>query len=302
MNLLQKLQKRKKNHQSPFNGSRQAISPLEDICKDVLFLYQLRFTIFKIGLYCHKGKYKEFRMIDVTIPTLCKGPKGHFAYLLDHLHSSPFIKNIFIFDNSLGSFNVSDYSKNTEKIKVFNKRNMYVNPAWNSGILLSHKTKSKYHLILNDDILVHERVVGFIYDYMESNPHMDILTVHSIDGLSIYQYEKKLLEMSHKKVKIKTSENRTRKYRNFGPFLFARVSSWVPIDSRLTLFFGDNWLWHSLKHKVSIQSPVITSHVKSDAIMRDMGRGVGSTSKDFSTGREGRIFEQIRIENNWLNT
>jgi len=107
-------------------------------------------------------------------------------------------------------------------------RNIYVNPAWNLGI-----QESKYNniCISNDDVLFDTDVLKFI------KPHLS----EGIYGMSTGNYYGVDKDKSYE---INKLDHRPW---GWGCLFFINKDNWIPIDERLKIACGDDWLIHHTK-------------------------------------------------------
>ena len=181
-------------------------------------------------------------MSDVTIimPTLCLAMDMMLPTLYQFETNSA-IKSILIFDNTQGEF--KSYSS---KVKIYNKENLFVNPAWNRGMELCD---TEYFLIINDDIVCSSEVINSCIRILDENKDIGLVTVETknvknVSEIDFSTYFQKKLEPEFSELDINS---------HFGWFFIGRTALWKPIPNEFKIFFGDDliyaWIRH-LKHKV----------------------------------------------------
>ena len=104
-------------------------------------------------------------MLSIIIPTIQKKPKI-LASLVNLLKDEECVSEIIIINNLIDTpipetlFTENNY----QKIKmVTTSKNLYVNPSWNMGVMLS---KNENFALFNDDLLVCK---GFCQKVIESD-------------------------------------------------------------------------------------------------------------------------------------
>ena len=111
-------------------------------------------------------------MFSIIIPTMQKCNKV-LDMLIYELVEEPLVGEIIIIDNSQKGF--KNYSNGKIKI-VIPENNLYVNPAWNSGIKLA-----KYDCIgiLNDDLIIPKNLFRQIYYFLTNNKNVGLIGLDS---------------------------------------------------------------------------------------------------------------------------
>ena len=103
------------------------------------------------------------------------------------------------------------------------ERNIYVNPAWNLGVRLS---EYEYICICNDDILFDTDIFQFIQPYLNEG----------IYGMSTENYYNREPETPYE---IRSIDHRPW---GWGCLFFIHKKNYYPIDERLKIASGDDWL------------------------------------------------------------
>jgi hypothetical protein len=164
--------------------------------------------------------------VTVIIPTLCKS-MFILNTALQTLNDHELVKEILVFDNTLGKFKSS-----LSKVTVFNDTDFKVNGSWNEGVEICG---TEYYLLLNDDVVFNPWIIDDCIDVLENHQDVNIVTVATKemvdfaddmldDGEIIYESDPQKISLQ-------------------GWFIMGRKRSWVPIDRRLTIFFGDNLIY-----------------------------------------------------------
>ena len=107
-------------------------------------------------------------------------------------------------------------------------RNIYVNPAWNLGIV-----ESKYNniCISNDDVLFDTDVLKFVEPHLSEGIYgMSTGNYYGVDKDKPYEINK----LDHRPW-------------GWGCLFFINKDNWIPIDERLKIACGDDWLIHHTK-------------------------------------------------------
>ena len=146
---------------------------------------------------------------------------------LRRLNECDEVGEILLIDNnsSLKPLDLPNY----DKVKCLTQyENIYVNPAWNMGVRLS---EYKYICISNDDVIFDTDVFKFI------QPHL----TEGIYGMSTENY--------YLKGKVEPYGIRKLNHRpwGWGCLFFIHKDNYHPIDERLKIACGDDWLIHHTK-------------------------------------------------------
>lgn len=143
---------------------------------------------------------------------------------LSRLNDCEWVGEIILIDNnpSLKPTQIP-YSK----VKYFTKgENIFVNPAWNWGVELSQYDNI---CISNDDVVFDTDIFEFIQPYLGLG----------IFGMSTSNYYDRV----NKPFVVKNIESRGW---GWGCLLFLHKWNWIPIDERLKIACGDDWLFQKL--------------------------------------------------------
>lgn len=153
---------------------------------------------------------------SVVIPTMWRSERT--LPMLKDLDTSDYIEEIIIVDNDTSKCpGLSDISK---LIYLPQKKNIYVNPAWNLGV----ETSSCDHVcILNDD-------VSFDVDTAFKAAIRNFKMGHTLVGLHQLSYDY-----------LDVSEMASSFY-GFGCCMFLDKSDWTPIPGQLKIWYGDTWM------------------------------------------------------------
>ena len=113
------------------------------------------------------------------------------------------------------------------KVRYITKdTNIFVNPAWNLGVGLS---KYDNICISNDDVVFNNNIFQYIIEHIDKG----------VIGMSTENYYIK----EDKNYNIEKIENRGW---GWGCLIFVSKQNWKPIDERLKIACGDDWLLHHL--------------------------------------------------------
>jgi hypothetical protein len=198
-------------------------------------------------------------MITVIIPTIFKTIPEVFQYTIDQMNAAASVAEIIIINNTCDDSNLKKY-RIGHKFKIINDQNYYVNNAWNKGV---EECRSKYYLLLNDDILCHYSVFDLCCRTMEEIPELGIITTATNLNQEIASYTEliKLFD-NNRKTNLQYFNNQERA----GWFIFGRKEQWKPIEN-MRIYFGDDFIYRYnnqiLKQKQARLENVYISHYES---------------------------------------
>lgn len=173
-------------------------------------------------------------LITVIIPTLLKSNLREFLITLTGLSNCSLVKEILIFDNTLGGFKPIP---ELTKIKVVNKENKYVNPAWNMGV---SQCKTDYYLLLNDDVILDEAVLYECVNALVACPEYDLLYI----DVGLESPESYFINVPKHNEFVKVIDCLLMSH---GCFMMGRTNKYIPIPEDLKIFWGDYWLFERLR-------------------------------------------------------
>lgn len=169
-------------------------------------------------------------MFSIVIPTLKKNIKV-LNMLLQQLVEDDCIAEIILIDNTTNGFEYPN-----EKVKVIvPKKNQYVNPAWNLGVLNS---SCDYIGLVNDDLIFPKNFFVQILGYLEKNKNIGYMGLEPIDkteenAFNDYPQERKLYFDFVEKRSL-----------SFGSAMFFRKENYYKIPEKLKVFCGDDFLFY----------------------------------------------------------
>jgi len=224
-------------------------------------------------------KYIFNQAMTVIIPTMWKADERYFRFIMSNLDDTNLVSKVIIIDNNPeGRFKLAweTYSK-VEIISDGVDRK--VNPAWNYGISL---TNTKYYLLLNDDCLIASNNILDAVNILENDPNVGLVNFHTkdIDPWMYYNsYSKPTIEYVN----------------NVGNYLggwcmCGITSEYKPIDERLLIFYGDNYIHHNVKKSGKRVVQLISgfvSHALSKTVCAENIYAKGYL------GSEGIIYQEI---------
>lgn len=177
--------------------------------------------------------------LTVVIPTLCKSEQI-LAYTLNELNEAESVKEILVFDNTLGQFKSS-----LNKVKIYNTENLYVNPAWNKGVELC---TTPYYLLLNDDIMCDRYAVNAATQLLSENKSIGLTTIatNDIEQKDFDFYSK--INNPEEEPDFIFQGDKSDGWYYYGWFICSRKDLWTPIDNNLKIFYGDNLIYLSMRH------------------------------------------------------
>ncbi len=149
----------------------------------------------------------------------------NFKTLVEKISSSPLVDEIIIISNDVPLEKI-----NNSKVKLLQqKQNLGVNPSWNLGV---EQSRNNLICFANDDIDFDINIFNFINDKLSKNVGML--------GLSLNE------DPAYKKFNLKEITERPF---GFGCLFFLHKQNYVRIPESFKIFFGDDWLFTTNKHK-----------------------------------------------------
>ena len=160
-------------------------------------------------------------MYSVIIPTMWRSPRT--LKLISDLVQCDKVGEVIIVDNNPDNGNV-DVQKGSGKVKIIsNGKNNYVNPSWNMGV---HAAAYPLIALCNDDINFNANKM------FELEPEAG-----DIFGLGEQCYE---IEREFDYPTVTSTDKRGH---GWGCLIIMRKGDYKPIDERLRVSFGDDWLF-----------------------------------------------------------
>lgn len=168
------------------------------------------------------SRTKNLPKISAIVPTLWVNPEITLN-LLQSLNNSNYISQIILIENK-----VIDIDLHFSKLQRYQQsENIFVNPAWNLGFLLSMNDKL---LIINDDIHFDENLIKI------SLPH--ISPENGMIGIKTYNNE-----VTDKKDVIKIYDS-ILNLNYYGSLFFIHKKSYNMIPEKIKIFCGDLYLFY----------------------------------------------------------
>lgn len=165
-------------------------------------------------------------MISVIIPTLWKAVE--LERMLPVLLKHNKVGEIIIIDNDPQARYFTLPSN--KKIKVLKqKKNIFVNPAWNLGVKTASYSKI---CLMSDDILFDENVFNIVYDKITENNG-----VIGVDAKCIKSFLVKSLIM-----KVEPAVD-LQNWDGFGTLMFVHKKNYLPIPEEMKIYWGDAWIY-----------------------------------------------------------
>lgn len=157
-------------------------------------------------------------MFSVIMPTMWYSDKTDRN--LSNLNDCPSVGEIILIDNNPL---LKPKQMSFDKVKYHTKgSNIFVNPAWNWGVELSQYDNI---CISNDDVVFDTDIFEWIEPQLGDG----------IYGMSTSNY----YERVNKPFTVKSIDSRNW---GWGCLFFLHKSKWIPIDERLKIACGDDWL------------------------------------------------------------
>jgi hypothetical protein len=159
-------------------------------------------------------------MITVIMPSMFI-PSG-VVDRIKEITSHPLVKEFILIDNTNNGYEINETIPKLTHIKE--KKNTFVNPAWNKGVSLAKTDKL---MIVNDDIITDfNELIDLVYN--------EITEDKGIIGLGDGCWNGK-----NKDFKIVHIDKLSP---GFGCLFFIHKKSYLTIPEELKLWYGDNWL------------------------------------------------------------
>lgn len=175
-------------------------------------------------------------MISVIMPTMWK--PDHYKKMLPLFNKHPLVGEIIVIDNNIKKTN-KDILKLEKVIHVPQKKNIYVNPAWNLGARLAKYDKLCFY---SDDCLVNISSIDAVYDHITEQNGLIGYFLDSIMSDESYDVlEFPFLEMEYGN-NIEPINQITF---TFAVCFYAHKKSYYPIPENLKIFWGDKYLFDS---------------------------------------------------------
>lgn len=194
-------------------------------------------------------------MIDVIVPTMWV-PKNFIGWLEKYVNYKN-ISRIIIIDNNKKFRPKSDVFLNSKIEVVCYGRNIYVNPAWNEGMI---RSTSNVICLLSDDVFVDESVFEMVKDF-DAKPG-DIIGVNlrgSVDNYKIDDYIDTLEEI--RKINYDLSKPIGSQLWGFGICIFIHRKTYKHIPSLYQIWYGDDFLAQNAKNVYAIYSNKIKGEI-----------------------------------------
>lgn len=180
-------------------------------------------------------------MLSVIIPTMWKFEP--FKQFVSDLSLLECVGEILVIDNDKISTPESiDFFWSNSKIKrIVCENNIYVNPAWNLGVLYS---KFENVCIINDDVIVDFKAFLKIDKFLTETPNVGLVGVspgQTTIGQSTFQNG--TIEIIPW---IAPSETNTHgNYFGIGTLFFLKRENWIKIPDEMKVYFGDDWVFQT---------------------------------------------------------
>lgn len=169
-------------------------------------------------------------MYSVIIPTMWRSPRT--LKLISDLVQCDKVGEVIIVDNNPDNGNV-DVQKGSGKVKILsNGKNNYVNPSWNMGV---HAAAYPLIALCNDDINFNANKM------FELEPEAG-----DIFGLGEQCYE---IEREFDYPTVTPASSRAH---GWGCLIMFKKEDYKPIDERLKVSFGDDWLFLNFAQRYNI--------------------------------------------------
>lgn len=174
---------------------------------------------------------QNFNLFSVILPTMWRVKE--IIQDLKQLEQCNFVGEIILINNSIKDtpfdFDVSSFSK---IIELRPPTNLYINPSWNLGIRMSKFNKV---MIKNDDTFFdYEKALFAINQELDSED--------SIIGTYLQHNNNKITNVDE--IEVVFTEVAKRDI-GFGCSMFLNKKSFVPINDKLLIWYGDDFMTES---------------------------------------------------------
>lgn len=169
-------------------------------------------------------------MFSIIIPTMWKFKP--FTSFLETLVLHPQVGEIILINN-LASSTPEAPVLSHPKVKMHTfPQNIFVNPAWNFGVAVSQFDNL---CILNDDVIFDPKVLDKVSDLLQPSKMFAVnlpplgSNTPNLGSVRIRKFQE------------------GQPLFHFGCLMFIHKNDWIPIPAGLNLYYGDNWMWDSMK-------------------------------------------------------
>ena len=158
----------------------------------------------------------------IVIPTLWKSTRIHT--LLKNLIDCECVDEIILIDNNREFYN---HYNNLEKVRLIQpSQNIYVNPSWNWGVVLS---KNNLVALVNDDINFDTNIFSYLTE--------DKVKENGFIGMDYSNYDIDVNDTTQWDI-VETIT----KPHGWGCFIIFHKENWIPIPDELKIWYGDNFI------------------------------------------------------------
>jgi len=178
-------------------------------------------------------------MFSLIIPTMWKSTLFHKS-IMEYKKISK-ISEIIIINND-PTYKVPTYFKHNKIRILTQKENIFVNPAWNLGVL---EAKNENLIIANDDIQIAK--LNWVLGVVEKH-----LKKYDLLGFDISKTNKTNL------VEIKPLPKPSRRPHAFGVFMITKKSKYVKIPDEIKIWYGDDIQFYTNKRRGILAVPSAT--------------------------------------------
>ncbi len=165
-------------------------------------------------------------MFSAIVPTLQRAPQ--MPLLLETYLEHPLVDEVIVVNNAQKELNGP---RKHGKLRILNqRRNLFVNPAWNLGAREAH---GEFLIVTNDDILFDPRVIDAAARLLRwpvgiIGPHPGAFSRQDRRPWFLPAYTRSS---------------------GFGTLMFLRASNYVMIPDGLLIWCGDDYLFHRQEHR-----------------------------------------------------
>jgi len=167
-------------------------------------------------------------MISYVVPTMWKFPP--FPDFLQDVCDHELVNDVVLINNAPDQTPDHPVMNHPKILHKNFGRNIFVNPAWNLGAMCS---KSDIICVANDDIMFDLRLFGKLIRHMK--PEHGTYGINCSDPVS---------------GEIRFDPHTNQSVFGFGQLFFVHRQNWCMIPPGLNIYFGDNFVFDTHKHKL----------------------------------------------------
>jgi glycosyltransferase involved in cell wall biosynthesis len=174
-------------------------------------------------------------MFSVIIPTCWRGKE--LSIMLPLLDMRSTVLEVLLINNNNDAVPSWFTQRKWSKVKVFTPpKNIYVNPAFNLGV---SQSQSNQICLMSDDVVFDPNIFDFLVD--EVGADVGLIGCDS-SNIVLYKDHQPPIKPANNLKLVKTSFPIQP---GFAFTMWIHKSNYVPIDERLAIHYGENWLMYA---------------------------------------------------------